>query len=181
MTRRRYAAATAAGIALVATSALASFTPRLIWNASASTPIGLYAIAPAKTLDRGALAVVVPSPPLADFLAEGGYLPRGLPLIKHVAAVPGQRVCRVGRSITIDGVRAGTVLEHDRIGRPLPGWYGCRRVLDDELFFMNTAVPGSFDGRYFGPLSTSAVIGRATPLYTDEQGDGRFTWRASAR
>jgi hypothetical protein len=25
------------------------------------------------------------------------------------------------------------------------------------------------------------VIGRATPLYTDEDGDGRFVWRAPRR
>ena len=46
---------------------------------------------------------------------------------------------------------------------------------------MNTAVPESLDSRYFGPLPASTVIGTATPLYTDEDGDGRFVWRAPTR
>lgn len=181
MSRRIYATATVVGIALIAASAFATYTPRLVWNASASTPIGLYAITVERSPAHGDLLAVTPPTPLADFLAEGGYLPRGLPLLKYVAALPGQRVCRTGDYITIDGARAGKVLDRDHRGRPLPAWYGCRRVLNGELFFMNTAVPGSFDGRYFGPIAASAVIGRATPLYTDERGDGRFVLRASAR
>jgi len=181
MTRHRYLAMSVIGLVLIAISASVSFTPRLIWNASASTPIGLYAITPYRTPDRGELVAVAPPQPLADFLAEGGYLPRGLPLIKHVAALPGQRVCRDGNTITIDGARAGLALERDRRGRTLPIWEGCRLVTHGELFFMNTAVQGSFDGRYFGPISADAVIGQASPIYTDELGDGRFVWRSTAR
>jgi type IV secretory pathway protease TraF len=43
---------------------------------------------------------------------------------------------------------------------------------------MNWSVPDSLDGRYFGPIPTSSVIGRALPLWTDEEGDGRYQWRA---
>ncbi|HWA02466.1 MAG TPA: S26 family signal peptidase, partial [Rhizomicrobium sp.] len=39
----------------------------------------------------------------------------------------------------------------------------------------------SMDGRYFGPLATNTIIGRAVPLWTDEDGDGRFQWRAATR
>jgi type IV secretory pathway protease TraF len=46
---------------------------------------------------------------------------------------------------------------------------------------MNIGVRDSLDGRYFGPLAVTTVIGRATPLYTDEDGDGRFVWRAPTR
>ncbi len=46
---------------------------------------------------------------------------------------------------------------------------------------MNWQVRDCLDGRYFGPLPASAVIGRAIPLYTDEDGDGRFVRRALTR
>ncbi|HGI8196029.1 TPA: S26 family signal peptidase, partial [Citrobacter freundii] len=68
-----------------------------------------------------------------------------------------------------------------RRGRSLPIWQGCRMVADGELFLMNWQVRDSLDGRYFGPLPANSVIGRATPLYTDEDGDGRFVWRAPTR
>ncbi len=35
-----------------------------------------------------------------------------------------------------------------------------------EVFLLNTAAPDSFDGRYFGPVSTNSIIGKATPLWT---------------
>jgi type IV secretory pathway protease TraF len=44
---------------------------------------------------------------------------------------------------------------------------------------MNPSVPDSLDGRYFGPLPTTAIVARAVPLWTDEAGDGRFVWRAA--
>jgi type IV secretory pathway protease TraF len=60
----------------------------------------------------------------------------------------------------------------------LPVWRGCRRIAAGEVFLMNGNVPDSLDGRYFGPLAVSAVIGRARPVWTDPNGDGRFTWAA---
>jgi type IV secretory pathway protease TraF len=47
-----------------------------------------------------------------------------------------------------------------------------------EVFLMNWEVRDSLDGRYFGPVPASSVIGRALPLWTDEEGDGRYEWRA---
>ena len=39
---------------------------------------------------------VAPSARLAGWLAERHYLPRNVPLLKHVVAKAGQRVCRIG-------------------------------------------------------------------------------------
>ena len=123
------------------------------------------------------VAVAAPEP-IASFLADGGYLPRDTPLLKRVLGLPGQTVCRSGVLISVDGVAMGTALQRDRIDRPLPDWQGCRIVADGEIFLMNWDVPDSLDGRYFGPIAARTVIGTATPIYTDEAGDGRFVWRA---
>ncbi|MCK1323561.1 S26 family signal peptidase [Bradyrhizobium sp. 156] len=181
MTRFGYAITTTAAVSLLGVLSAVSFAPKLIWNASASTPIGLYAIEPERAPEVTDLVAVRAPEPLASFLAEGGYLPRGVPLMKRIAALPGQRVCRTGVAITIDAVPMGEALEHDRRGNLLPIWQGCRVVAEGELFLMNWQVRDSLDGRYLGPLPASAVIGRAIPLYTDEDGDGRFVWRAPTR
>jgi conjugative transfer signal peptidase TraF len=162
----------------VAVASLVSLPLRLVWNASASVPIGFYLIDPPRDLRVGDLVAVMPPKPLADFMVERGYIGRGVPLLKHVAALPGQQVCRTGNAITVDDVRFGDALERDRRGRPLPVWQGCRKVADGDIFLMNVSVADSLDGRYFGPIAANAVIGQATPLYTDEDGDGRFVWRA---
>jgi conjugative transfer signal peptidase TraF len=142
--------------------------PKLIWNASASVPIGLYLVNPAGALHIGELVLVRPPEALAAFLAKRGYLAMDVPLLKHVLALPGQTVCRTGRTITVDGFAMGHALDRDYLGRILPSWCGCRIVADHEVFFMNWQSDNSFDGRYFGPLSVSTIVGRAAPLWIKE-------------
>ena len=181
MTRRGYVIATC--LAIMGTT-LASLVPvplRLIWNASASVPIGFYDLDPPGHLEVGDLVAVLPDQPLADFLVERGYIGRDVPLMKRVMGLAGQRVCRTGNVIAVDAIPLGRALDRDRRGRPLPVWQGCRRLADGQIFLMNPDVSDSLDGRYFGPIPARGVIGKATPLYTDEDGDGRFVWRAATR
>lgn len=181
MSSRGYVLVTYLTVLLVAALACISVTPRLIWNASASVPVGLYALHPDAHVEAGDLVAVRPPGSLGRFLAERHYLPLDVPLMKRVAALPGQEVCRRNLAITVDGMPFGEALDRDRRGRPLPVWQGCRRLGTGEMFLMNAAVPDSLDSRYFGPLPATTVIGAATPLYTDEFGDGRFVWRAATR
>ncbi len=147
-----------------------------IWNASASVPVGLYRITSERRLSVADLVAVMPAAQLADFMMQRGYIARGVPLLKRVAALPGQQVCRIGSAITVDSTPLGAALDRDRSGRQLPVWQGCRLIGDGELFLMNGSVQDSFDGRYFGPVAAQSVVGRATPIYTDENGNGRFVW-----
>ena len=140
-------------------------SPKLIWNTSASVPIGLYAVQPGNPLKHGDLAIAKPPGPLSTFLAERNYLPRGVPLLKHAAALPGEIVCRNGLVITIDEIVVASALTRDSAGRPLPVWQGCHKLTPNEIFLLNRAAPDSFDGRYFGPLPMISVIGRAVPLW----------------
>uniref|UniRef100_UPI00215A7306 S26 family signal peptidase n=1 Tax=Escherichia ruysiae TaxID=2608867 RepID=UPI00215A7306 len=77
--------------------------PRLIWNASASVPLGLYAVQPVGDLTLGDLVAVSPPEPLAQFITARGYVGPGVPLLKRVTALPGTRVCRTGTTITVHG------------------------------------------------------------------------------
>lgn len=177
----KWAMATLVAANVIAVSAWVDTPTKLIWNASASTPIGLYAVKPARRLEVTDLVAVEAPEPIASFLADGGYLPRDTPLLKRVLGLPGQTVCRSGLLITVDNVEMGMALERDRSGQPLPDWQGCRVISTGDVFLMNWDVPDSLDGRYFGPIPASSVIGRAVPLWTDEDGEGRFEWRVPTR
>jgi conjugative transfer signal peptidase TraF len=146
-------------------SALCHPSPSLIWNASASVPIGLYRIRPAETLYVGELVVAMPPEPLAGYLADRGYLPKGVPLLKHILALAGQTVCRTGDTISVDGAPVGRALAGDWRGRNLPIWRGCQVLAAGRVFLMNVQSAHSLDGRYFGPLTASAIVGRAVPLW----------------
>lgn len=178
MTRRRTLMATTLAVLSIATTSAVETPTKLIWNTTASAPVGFYTVEPADRIEVPDLVAVVPPEPLARFMIARGYVGRGVPLMKRVVGLPGQRVCRVGRTITVDGIAMGEALERDRIGRDLPVWQGCRVIGDGEIFLMNWEVRDSLDGRYFGPVPASSVIGRALPLWTDEEGVGRFEWRA---
>ena len=133
-------------------------------------PIGLYSVEPVGQLAVTNLVVVAPPEPLTAFLAHRGYLPFGVPLIKRILALPGQSVCRNERTISVGGIEMGTALAHDRRGRALPVWQGCRAISQGEIFLVNRDEPAaSLDGRYFGPIPFSAIIGRAKPLWTFEE------------
>ena len=180
MTRACYVMLTAAAFATVVAGSVPT-EPRLVWNASASVPVGFYTIAPADRLEVPDLVAVMPPESVAGFMVERGYVARDVPLLKHVLGLPGQRLCRHGRAITVDGIEMGEARDRDNRGRDLPVWQGCRTIAGDEIFLMNLDVGDSLDGRYFGPFPASAVIGRAIPLFTDEDGDGRLVWRAPER
>ena len=168
-------------VAAITATARHQDAPQYVWNLTPSVPRGLYAVEPPRCLCVTTLVVVRPPPPLAALLDHGGYLPRGVPLLKRIFALSGQTVCRIGAQITVDGIAAAPARERDGRGRPLPSWQGCRIIGNDEVFLMNWDESDSLDGRYFGPLPKVAVIARAFPLWTDEAGDGRFVWRAATR
>ena len=159
---------TATALAVFLQFAGGSTAKLLLWNASASVPIGLYRLRPAHPLRIGELVTIDAPPRLAAFMAARAYLPRGVPLVKHIAALGGQTVCRQAHTITINGHAVAVALERDSLGRPLPAWQGCRRLRRGEVFLLNLAAPGSFDGRYFGVLSIATIAASAEPLWTIE-------------
>jgi conjugative transfer signal peptidase TraF len=181
MTRLATMLATVLSSGTLGTSAFVDLPMTVIWNASASAPIGLYFLQADGSVDVTDLVAIMPPPPMAEFMAVRGYLPIGVPILKRILAQSGQTVCRQGLDIIVYGATVGRARERDSAGRKMPVWQGCPTVGDDEFFVMNWDVPDSVDSRYFGPLPRASVIGRARPVWTDEAGDGLFTWWAKTR
>jgi len=152
----------------LASTFLANVEPILVWNASASVPTGLYALRPIGALTVADLVVARPPEALACWLNKRRYLPLGAPLIKRVAGLPGQRICRDGLDVSVDGIVVAQARERDHLGRPLPAWRGCFLLHPDQIFLLNPDEPASLDGRYFGDFSVKSVIGRAVPIWTRE-------------
>ena len=154
------------GAGLVAASTAEVWPLRIVYNASASVPIGWYAVGGSAPVNVGDLVVARPPIRAETLLVARGYLAPGVPILKFVRAGPGQRVCRLADLVTIDGVAVALARDRDRAGRLLPRWTGCRVLGPGDVFLLNAARPDSFDGRYFGPVSVTSIIGTATPLWT---------------
>ena len=153
-------------IAIAGFAAPLSHPPRLIWNATASAPIGLYQVRSQRAFARGELVLVRPPQWVRSFAAARGYLPNTVPMLKRIAAENGDTVCRDEGAITIDGRVVAHALATDRAGRALPVWSDCHKLGEGEIFLLMDGVRASFDSRYFGPVSTTAIIGKADPIWT---------------
>jgi conjugative transfer signal peptidase TraF len=136
----------------------------LVWNASASSPEGLYLVTSPAGLRRGDMAVAWPPVDARRLAARRRYLPASVPLVKRVAAGAGDRVCAAGSRIRVNGRLAALRLRADPLQRPLPRWSGCAR-LDNAVLLLGTAGPDSFDGRYFGPTGERAIVGKAWKIW----------------
>jgi type IV secretory pathway protease TraF len=138
---------------------------RLLMQPSASLPRGVYWQRPVQRLAVGLLVSADLAPEARTFAAARGYLRAGLPVLKPVAAVPGETVCWRDDVLTIDGRVAGPIVPLDRLGRLLPRPYGCV-VLRDAVLLLSTYSAFSWDGRYFGLTPLKAIRGEAALLWS---------------
>ena len=166
--RRRLArriAIAAAGIGLLGITIAVPPVPRLVWNASASAPIGLYSVTPNASIEAGDMVIARVPDPWRLLAAKRHYIPSNVPLVKHVAAVAGDEVCALGDEIFINGHWLIERRVSDGQQRPMPRWSGCVRLRGRQLFLLMTGNPASFDGRYFGVTEGDQVIGKARLLW----------------
>jgi conjugative transfer signal peptidase TraF len=167
--RLALAALAACGLAALAWASFVQPSARIIYNPSDSVPVGWYRIEPAHSLHVGSIVLTTLPADAAALAAQRGYLPSHIPLLKRVGAIAPQHVCIVAGVVRIDSVPVAVVLRADGWGRPLPSWPQCRPLADGELFLLSRTNPASFDSRYFGPVSASAVIGIARPIHLEPQ------------
>lgn len=154
------------GLGLIGLASLARPAPWLVWNASASAPIGLYRVV-SDNAARGDLVLVRAPESVRQLADERHYLPSRVPLVKRIVAAGGDNVCAADNAIFINGRLVAERLTTDRLERPLPSWSGCHLLNKDEVFLLMKGIAESFDSRYFGPIPTAAIIGRLVPLWVD--------------
>ena len=159
--------ATAIPVLALGLASAVSLPRKLIYNASESASIGFYWI-DQQPISRGDYVYVRVPERVRDIVIERGYLQPDVPLLKRVVGSNGDRICRVGPEVSVNGTVVVTAKRHDGLGREMPVWQGCHMLHERRVFLLQDH-PQSFDGRYFGPLDRRLIIGRATRL--------RLPWR----
>lgn len=161
--RKRVAIIGAAVISALLLGSLIEPQKRFIWNRTDSAPIGLYGLKN-DPLSYGDWVIVSAQSEQALWAFEHGFIGPDWPLIKSVAGLPGDEICRDGREIWINGTITATALLVDSRGRDLPVWSGCRVLKPGEVFLLNDHAH-SLDGRYFGVTDAEDVDGVAVLLF----------------
>jgi conjugative transfer signal peptidase TraF len=160
-----------AGSALIV--ALVTFTwrdygPDLVINPTPSEPMGFYRVVSRKAPEyRRGMTVVFPVPTAFQTLVYGRrWLRRGVPFLKSIVALSGDRVCVFDNHFEVNGRSLGPVYSVDSSGSPMPRIRGCFVIGRDSFFPAGTYNPRSFDGRYIGAQPLAALRGEARPLWT---------------
>lgn len=161
----RAAIAIGVGIVLLGGTIVAPPRPRMLWNASPSAPVGLYAVEPGVPVNAGDMVIAQVPAGFRKLAAERHYIPANVPLVKRVAATAGNQVCALGSDLFLDGGWLADRRPTDAGGRPMPWWQGCVRLHRGQLFLLMTGKKASFDGRYFGVTGSADIIGKAQLLW----------------
>ncbi len=165
--KRRALLMTGAGIGLALFGLVFSPMDRLIWNRTGSAPQGLYWLND-EPFTPGRWVVVSGRSAEAQWAEDHGFVGRNWPLLKQIAGLPGDEICRSGVEVSINGKPVATARQRDSMGRALPVWQGCM-LLDEGQVFLLAPHPDSLDGRYFGAMQRSDLVGVARPLMTSDQ------------
>jgi conjugative transfer signal peptidase TraF len=153
------------GCCLIGSSVFSRPAPLIIYNASASAPLGFYRVLSENRIRRGDLVLVKTPQSVRELAAERHYLPLNVDLVKRIAALQGDRVCALGGVVSINGQVVARQLAADSKGRALPRWTGCQVLGADDVFLLMKPVPDSFDGRYFGPVPAATIVGKLVPIW----------------
>jgi signal peptidase I len=144
----------------VANSALPDLRtkPPVILNETASMAKGVYVrLGEVADLKRGDIIAMPMNATSRNYLVKKLGYPDDTMLIKRVAGISGDVMCRQETAVTI-GNKAVIAALMDRHGNSLPTWGGCRVLLPNEVFLLGDHA-SSFDSRYFGPVTKDELVG----------------------
>lgn len=144
-------------------------------NTTPSLPMGLWFVSEMpEQPQRGLVAEFCLPEAHAAFARQRGYVGAGtcedgsMPLLKPIAALPGDVVEITDMDVQVNGVAvvpAGR--SEDGMGRPLPLLpNGTYRVRAGEVWLLSGHNPNSFDSRYFGGIPIASLARSARPLVT---------------
>ena len=152
-------------------------------NESPSMPRGVYVLT-SRPITRGAIVGACIPESFATLAKERGYLHSGTcrsgvrPVMKYIAALPGDSVEIRHPKVLINGeaIPNTEVLTTDPLGRPIPNQIGFHTVRPGEYWLISNLDRGSFDSRYFGPVTE--ILGAVEPLITEKDTESRFVINA---
>jgi conjugative transfer signal peptidase TraF len=139
--------------------------PPIIINETISMAKGAYVrVGDNQSLKRGDIVAMSMNASAKTYLRDKLGYPGETLLIKRVLGISGDIFCRQGAMVTIND-RTVTALRLDKQGNLLPSFSGCQVLSANQIFLLGDH-PGSFDSRYFGPVTKSELSGTYRAVMT---------------
>lgn len=171
----RYAAIGVVSVSLIGAAVCGlGYAAGLRINTTKSIPVGLYKISD-KTPEKG--DYVIFCPPQRDIFSmaqQRGYIGSGFcpggygEMMKRILAAKGDEVAFRDDGVYVNGnlLPYSKPFSVDPGGRNLPALREVYTLGKSELLLMTDRSPSSFDGRYFGAVTTSQIISAVSPVFT---------------
>lgn len=143
-------------------------------NISNSEPVGIYRVVDfnqetgkirRRPLKFNDYVIMTPPPNARPYVYGRGWLSKNHQLLKHVGALPGDKVYITDRAIYINDNCIGPIKTKDSAGLPLPRLRGLITISAHHFLPIANHAPNSFDGRYFGPVPDSLVQYIVKPVW----------------
>ncbi len=145
-------------------SALSAPQKLFFINETNSMERGLYFLTGTRDPSVNEIVLIKFPESLLEFSKKHPWLRSEVPLLKRVAALKGDSYCSDGKTLRINGVKVGELMEVDSAGKVLPRFLGCRELKADSFLALGDGEH-SFDGRYFGELPKDLILGEAILLF----------------
>jgi type IV secretory pathway protease TraF len=139
--------------------------PPVIINETISMAKGAYVrTGDLDHLEVGGIVAMPMNASAKAYLGDKLGYPDDTMLIKRIAGLSGDIMCRDGATLTINGNSVRASLK-DTMGNDLPTWSGCHTLLPNDVFLLGDHA-GSFDSRYFGPVTRQELSGTYKAVMT---------------
>jgi len=155
------------GILSITVSTIKKLGYHITYSVTSSMPQGFYLVIPAKKIARYDIVEFIPPPSVLDFIKEKHWVPQSGSIIKYVFAIPNDHVCIHDEAIWINSKKIGPVYKFYAQNKLLPQTKICGKLTEDQYLLLSTENKRSFDGRYFGTISSKRILGRAVSIFVN--------------
>jgi conjugative transfer signal peptidase TraF len=136
-------------------------------NSTASEPIGIYWVVPPATIQKGDYVIFSIPREAEQYVYGRSWAPIGMPLLKNVGAIEGDRYTLTEDAFSINGQRIGPIAVEDSEGLPLPHLGKGEHVVAGGKFLATSSYNDrSFDSRYMGEIPIENIKAKVVPVWT---------------
>ena len=144
-------------------------TTLLYWNHTASEPIGLYLAVPDPVKAGDKIVMRVPED-MKPYCYERGWMKENETMLKTAYALAGETYQITDTEMFVNHIKVGQVAKTDQKGLPLPQKQGEYVIAPGNFLPLATYKSNSFDGRYYGDVSTDLIVTKVMPIILIPEG-----------
>ena len=140
------------------------FNISVIKQVTLSMPEGYYLTYSTQDITRDDNVLFKPNERIQQFIVDHGWLPKGVPLLKRIVGIPGDKLCIKQQKVSINNKTIAIITDKDSKGNLLPVFQFCGVIARNQYFVQGIANDHSFDSRYYGLILGNQIISKAIKL-----------------